>query len=361
MSKQIKKGSFLVFFIILNIVLSFVLEPARSASGFMWESYYEQEEIDMLFVGSSLCQGTFDPYIFDECMGVNSMNMGTPLQAVPQTVRALETALKDHDIKTVIFGMGFSTLKAEEVLEAELTFEKSRIRESGTIEGLEKGIRYLWSDEIKGDERSIVYFFPWLYNRGELSKDNIIENVNLKIRQMKEKYFNIPIEDNQIFHKGYQNHGGVVFNYDNVWETNTYRYYGSELNEEMMEAMEEMMQICSQHNVELIVVNTPHPFFDVVSCYEFYEQNQNDVKTLCDKYEVDYYDFSLAKPEIFEGKAEYYSDYEHLNLEGSQVFSRQLSDFLIRRENGENMDAYFYSVDEFLELYADWLEDWKAY
>lgn len=359
--KWLKKARFLIVFFCINMILSFLLEPARGASEIMWSSYYEQDALDTIFIGSSLCKGTFDPYIFDERLGVNSYNMGTPLQAVPQTVRALEVALKEHEIDTVIFGMGFSTLKYEGLTEAQLTFEKARARERGGLAGIAEDIRFLFSEEVRGNEKSIQYLFPWLYNREEISLDMIKRNVSLKIRQMKEKYFGIPIEDNQVFHKGYQNHGGMVVNYDNRWENNSYRYYDAALDAEMMKSLEEMIQICRQHEVDFMIINTPHPYFDVIACYESYEQNQHEVKTLCEKYGVDYYDFSLAKPEIFASKPEYYSDYEHLNLEGSQVFCQQLCDFLIRREKGEDMDAYFYSVDEFLDIHAEWLEDWKAY
>lgn len=298
-------------FLILNMLLSFLLEPARGASEIMWEGYYKEEELDTVFIGSSLCQGTFDPYVFNRRLGVKSYNMGTPLQAMPQTVKALETALKDHDIKTVIFGMGFSTLKLEALAEAELTFEKARTRKLGGIEGV------------------------------------------------KEKILNT--SESQIPTKGYQNHKGDVLNYDNRWELNTYRYYDARLNAEMMEEFERLMKICNQHEVDLIVVNTPHPYFDVIACYESYESNQDEVKALCEKYDADYYEFNLAKPEVFVTRPEYYSDYEHLNWEGSQAFCEQLCDFLIRRANGEKMEAYFYSVDEFLELHAEWLKDWQEY
>lgn len=359
--KGLKKIRFLIFFLVLNMMLSFLLEPARGASEIMWRNYYAEKELDMIFIGSSLCQGTFDPYIFDEQLGVKSYNMGTPLQAVPQTVRALETALEDHDIKTVVFGMGFSTLKYESLMEAELTFEKARTRQIGGVKGFMESVEYLFSKDVRSDEKSINYFFPWLYNRGEISKEMLMGNVSLKIRQLKEKYLGIPIEDHQIFHKGYQNHDGMVFNYDNMWELNTYRYYEPELNAEMMAAFEEMIQVCKQHEVDFMVINTPHPKFDLVACYESYDQNQNEVKALCDKYDVDYYDFSLAKPEVFASRAEYYSDYEHLNLEGSQAFSQQLSHFMARRASGEDMGQYFYSVEEYLELHSDLLEDWKNY
>lgn len=356
MSKRI---GFLVAFLGINMLLSLFLEPANGASEAMWKGYYAEENLDMIFVGSSLCQGAFAPYIFDERLGVNSYNMGTPLQAVPQSVRAIEVALENHDIKTVIYGVGFSTIKYEGMMEAELTFEKARTREKGGIEGVVKSAQYLLSEEIRIDEKSINYLFPWLYNREDLSLSGITRNVNLKIAKVKERYAQEATAGNS--KKGFVNYPGVVFNYDNVWETNSDRYYGNDLNAEMMKSLEDMMILCNDNGVELIIINTPHPFFDVVACYEYYEQNQNEVIALCEQYGVDYYDFSLAKPEIFDVKSEYYSDYEHLNLEGAEAFSEQLCEFLLRRECEENMDAYFYSVDEFLDIYATWLDDWKTY
>ena len=41
------------------------------------------------------------------------------------------------------------------------------------------------------------------------------------------------------------------------------------------------------------------------------------LKALFAEYDVDYYDFNLAKPEVFETKEDYYIDYEHLNEKGS--------------------------------------------
>ena len=46
------------------------------------------------------------------------------------------------------------------------------------------------------------------------------------------------------------------------------------------------------------------------------------------KSELEYYDFSLVKPELFEKKNYYFADFEHLNYEGSQKFSEMLCEFL---------------------------------
>jgi len=359
--KWIKKMQYLLVFLMINIFLSFLLEPARGASEMMWGGYYAQEELDTIFVGSSLCQGSFDPEIFDEYLGVKSYNMGTPSQALPQTLKALEVAIDDHEIKTVIFGMGFSSLKLDALEEAELTFERARAQQKGGLEGVKIALNYLYSGEVRDDENSINYFFPWLYNRDEISLEMISYNVSEKCKDIK-NFFAGNKEDKEISaFKGYQSPGTDIVNYDNRWDLNTYRYYKPELEPEMVEDFEEMLALCQEKGVDMIVVNTPHPYYDVIACYEFYEENKREVEALCEKYGADYYDFNLAMAEVFVTKPEYYRDYEHLNEEGAQAFCRSMCELMIRRENGEILDDAFYSVDEFLKVHALWFDEWKNY
>lgn len=359
--KKIQPFAYLVMLLVMNMFLSFVLEPARGSSELMWKQYYKEDKIDTIFIGSSLCLTSFDPYIFDERLGVNSFNMGTPLQAMPQTVRSLEVAIADHDIKTVIFGMGFSTLKYEAVEEAELTYEKARAREKGGIQGLVEGLKYIYSDDIRTDEKSINYFFPWLYNRVELSPSAIINNVKIKIEQMKERQAGIANRADLTFHKGYQNETQHVVDYNYKWDGVSDRFYSDDFDAEMMEEFEKIIRICKENGIDLIVVNTPHPSYDVISCYEYYNRNEDEFLALCDAHGIDYYDFSLAKPEVYEPKDEYYADHEHMNQIGSQIFSQKVCDLLLRRAQDENMDGYFYDAQEFIKMNSDMVTEWDNY
>ena len=111
--------------------------------------------------------------------------------------------------------------------------------------------------------------------------------------------------------------------------------------------------------MDLIVINTPHPAYDVVSCYDTYKMNYEQVKELCLKYETDYYDFSLAKPELFQAEEDFFYDFEHLNYKGAQEFDNAVCNLLKKREAGLNLESEFYSVEEFLELHTALLEEWK--
>lgn len=359
--KQIKGLSYLGVFLLLNACLCFLLEPARGASELMWRQYYKEKEIDTLFIGSSLCQTSFDPYIFDEEMGVQSFNMGTPLQAMPQTVRALKTAIADHELKTVIFGMGFSTLKYEPVEEAELTFEKARAKEKGGIKGIWESMKYIFSKDVRTGENSINYLFPWLYNREDFSPSTMKRNASLKLAAIRERFSGKKAERNQPYHKGYVNETHHTVDYAYKWDGCSYRFYDREFDTDMLKEFEKMITLCKQNDIDLIVVNTPHPTFDVISCYEFYAENENEFQKLCEKHGIDYYDFSLAKSTVYQAKPEEFADHEHLNQEGAESFSKQLSAFLLRREKGENLKQHFYNAKEFLAMHEELIEEWEAY
>ena len=67
----------------------------------------------------------------------------------------------------------------------------------------------------------------------------------------------------------------------------------------------------------------------------------------------------MAKPEIFEAEPEYFYDFEHLNEDGTKVFSESLCRFLERRTAGEELQNGFYTVEEYFMLHEELLEEWK--
>lgn len=350
-----------VVLLIINMVLSIMIEPAASASGRMWAGFYAENELDTIFVGSSVTQQTFIPDTFSEKMGRKSYNMGTPLQAIPQSMCAIEEAVETHDIKTVILGMGFASLKYESYPEAELTFESARARQKGGMQGIVEMLSYMYSDDVRGTMDSINFMFPWLYNREDYSLSTIKHNVTAKWNDLIEKKQSGDVDKTGGLSKGYRNDDVSVFNYENRWIQNSSDIYGSEFDANMIEALQALMVFCNEKDIELIIINTPRPSFDIVACSEFYEQNQCSILEYCKMYDVDYYDFGLAKPEIFENKLEYFCDFEHLNRQGAEIFCQKLCEFLQRRAAGENMNQYFYSVSEFYEIHVDEFNDWKEF
>ena len=106
--------------------------------------------------------------------------------------------------------------------------------------------------------------------------------------------------------------------------------------------------MCEENGVELIVINTPRPTFDVLSYGEEYYTKYVQLKTFLNECGAEYYDFNLIKPEIYESQPDYYYNFEQLNKKGVDVFCRSLANFERIRWQGTDMEDYFYDWDEYL-------------
>jgi len=356
---MIKPFGFFALLCVCNMMGSFLLEYANGPSATMWQQYYAEEEIDVIFVGASVCSASFDPEVFDERLGMKTFNMGTPAQNTEQSVRALKVALEEHDVKTVLYGMGHFALQQSSSEEAELTFVKALSREQGGMKGVKTSLEYLFSENVRDKEKSVKYFFPWVYNGVDYSLDAIIENVKTKLDTKLEEFDpNTQESRNWRLEKGYRPFTGLV-DYSSAWVANSYEYYYQFFDYESTYHFEQLLKLCNEEGVNLIVINTPHPAYDLISCYNTYGRNYKEIKTLCEKYGVDYYDFSLAKPELFQAEEDYFYDFEHLNYKGARAFSDAVCELLERRDNDENLDESFYIPKEFMKLHPELVEEWK--
>ena len=116
---------------------------------------------------------------------------------------------------------------------------------------------------------------------------------------------------------------------------------------DLSEGFAKLYVVCKENKVDVIVVNTPHPKFDIYACREVYAKNSEVVIDLCRKHGVSYYDFSLAKSELFDGKKQYFYDFEHLNQEGSKAFSNAMAELLIMRKQGKPVEELFWDAKEY--------------
>lgn len=355
-SKYIKPLGFPVFLIIVNMILCFLLEPANGASGEMWSAYEQETEIDTLFVGSSVSSATFDPLIINDESGIQAFNLGTPSQSIRQTFYAVKKVVLEHDIKLIVFGMDFFSLQENVSRKATLTFENKKAKsENWMIDG----IRYICSEEVRGTEDSINYLFPWVYNSVNISGEAVVNNIKQKIQPISETFMadSLTRRDWKL-QKGYRPYTGIDFSQDR-WLVNSYYTYPQVFSEDSVEIFKQFMAFCIGEEINLVVVNVPNPVYDVISCVDTYAENDKKVRALCSEYGVEYFDFSLVKPELFELKPEFFYNFEHLNYRGSQEFSKMFGKFMKEWETKGDMTEYFYGVDEFYELHDDMVQEWK--
>ena len=350
MKQKIVKGTvFLIILIIINDILSFVLIPIGGASEVMWNDYYEAEDLDTLYVGSSVCLRSFNPYILDEELGTNSFNMGTPAQPIDLTYLAIETAIEVHDIKRIYFGFGYFTLTLTSSPQAEAAFLQARNQHVPLGDRMRANIGYMFDENNVGTSRSVNFVFPWIYNHVELHGREIINNVVGKLtgRTAADEMM-VNDELRNYVGRGFGYYKGVM-DYETADEMNSKMFYYGEFIDDALGMLDKICRLCEENGVELIVINTPRPTFDTISYGEEYYTRYEVLKKFLNERGAEYYDFNLANSEMFESKPQYYYNFEHLNKEGADAFSRSLAKFERLREQNEDVEQYFYDWNEYVD------------
>ena len=344
MKKFVKCILFFVVFCGLNSVMSFLFVPAEGASRKMWEHYQKMESLDMVYVGSSVCQSTFNPVIIDEIMGTNSYNMGTPSQPIDLSYVAAETAIKEHQIKRVVLGFGYFALTTLNSQQAEAAFIQAKNQQGTFAEAVFLCADYIYQN--MGKSISINFFFPWVNNHVKLNLGLIVENVN-------KKTIDCASADNSNSVNEYESRGMLpytdVINYNEIGNNNSWDWYQPEFSVDAVGKMRELCELCQKEGVELIVVNTPRPTFDIATYEGDYYAQYLWLKKFFDGYGVAYYDFNFAKPEIFVSQPAYYYNFEHLNVIGADAFSKSFAKFLLEKEQGRVVEDLFYNWEEYLD------------
>ncbi|MBQ8279957.1 MAG: SGNH/GDSL hydrolase family protein [Roseburia sp.] len=350
MKKKIIKGvAFVAILFVINSILSFALIPANGASEVMWNDYYEMEDLDTIYIGSSVCLRSFNPYILDEMLGTNSFNMGTPSQPIDLTYLALQTALNEHDIERVYFGFGYFNLTMPNSQQSEAAFLQARNQHVGVLERVKENLSYMLKKENIGESVSVNFMFPWVYNHVQLQVGSIMQNVQAKLAgSSSENLAMVNDEMRNYVGRGFGYYKGVL-DYNNIGNDNSRTHYYGEFRPDLLEKLDAICALCEEKGVELVVINTPRPTFDVISYGEEYYDTYLWLEEYLTERGAVYYDFNFAKPEVFADKPEYYFNFEHLNQEGADAFSKAFAGFeKLRREQKAGKEL-FYDWTEYVE------------
>lgn len=346
--KRIKKLIiFLGLIAVINFILGFVLQPSlgTTPSEIMWRDLKKEKVIDTVFIGSSVCQRTFDPYLLDNDLDIKSFNMGTPAQSLQETYVGLKEIIRNQKLKRVILGIGHFSLVQEKNVGSEIKFINSK--EKTFRKRIIENIKYSFSKEHIKNIESINFLFPWIYNNCGFNPKNIIKNLKIKLNIIQEE--KVEIEGYPVYiGKGF-GISEITHDYNKVGDKISGKIYPKEVFSYNFEALKKIIRLCKENGVDIIVINSPHTIYDILSYGDEYFLTMEDLKNLFKNLEVSYYDFNLIKPNIFENREDYFYDHEHLNRKGSTEFSKSFAKFMKLREKGEDMEKYFYTPEEYLE------------
>lgn len=339
---------FVIIFIMINYAFTFAFVPKGNHTRMtMREMYSQKENIDVAFVGASLSERDINPYIMDKELGVKTFDYAFPSQMFVGTYYSLKELFDYQKPKLVVLTAEQTnfTTKGEKPLVYISTapYMKSFFNE----------VQYYFASSAQ-DGSYLDRMFPWRGYHVD-SAQNLMKNIYGKLDPT---YINYPqngqVEALENSKSGYIGKGAVkvnpsdskgTINYDNVKGSHDNRNI-SDIQETDVEYLKKISDLCKANNSKLILLTPPAPVYQVLRVKNYFDFD-NEIAKIAKNLNIEYYDYNLIKPELFNSKEDYFSDGEHLNSNGAEAFSESLANFLKLRQKGEDMNKYFYKPEEY--------------
>lgn len=293
--------------------------------------YYEQDQVDVLFMGASHCYRGFNPEVADDLTGLNTFNLGSASQPIEVTYLLMQDAVKRYDVKHIYVDLSYNIAKKK---------------------GLNMNSVYLITDYMKPSFAKTAFLMKY-------SDDDTYVNSFLLARRNSQEFFDIGhISD--VFSKkrsreyrefsyianggGWYGGKGYVGNNEEIQDGTFMDSYKGEafslaIPEKWNVTIKNMMELCEKNNVELTFISTPISAYRLLA-YGDYDAYIDYVTDITDEYGIEYIDFNLLREEYWEDTSRCFMDYSHLNEEGSKRFTRILMQYM---QGGYTKEELLYS------------------
>ena len=331
----LKVIAFLAVFWALSALVAFLLRDDSGSYGrVLLHELYEQENIDILYCGSSHVSHGIVADIADEMTGKTNFSTGTAAQSIQGTYAILKQAVKRYDIKTVFLEMEFA-ISTQTPPSRRDGFKSDYLVANG-IKDPQIKLELLTS--ISTPKYYLNHFLP-------IGKDKYL-TLNPKSLAYRAKsfvngdYFRYEYESDDDEYAG----RGCLLDY-RVVKNGTFSETAHEspinlsaVSEEYLATVDKIIALCKEKGVELIFYSMP--------CTDFYlgEKGNYDeyhalIRDFLASRGFDFYDFNLAKESYMRFEDEDFRDDNHFNAQGCKKWTRLFWEFFL---NGKPKEEFFY-------------------
>ncbi|MBP3476273.1 MAG: hypothetical protein J6K48_08170 [Lachnospiraceae bacterium] len=305
----------------------------------MHELYGQDENIDILFLGSSHCYRALNPEITDSIFEENTFNGGTSAQCLDGSYAILVEADKKNDLKTVYLEMYYGVQGNEYKKRTEMT---STYAISDYMRPSVNKFCYLINASDK--EYWMNGFMPAVRNRNQLMEKGYLKDILMKKSQASYKNYEYPAKNNERYQgKGY------VARYFSI-ENNGFSHEGGwtgiseqKFTNDDIKSIKNIIDYCEKHQIELVLFVSPMPDYLLTGTGN-YDNYINQVEKIADEHGIKYYDFNLLKEQYFPNQSTYFADTDHLNVYGAKKFSELFAMFFTGKLSKEEM--FYASYEE---------------
>lgn len=323
-------------------LLEYILvDDTQSEVRVVMHEFYQQENIDTLFIGSSLVYCGYDPRILDEVWGENTYIAGTPIQKIDGSYYLLKEALKKNDIKTVYVDT-YNRHYIDEPEERtkghmELVYYITDYMKDGWN-------RYEFLINASGSEHYINSFFvPSRYGNYLLDLERMERIIKVKRRDEYSEYI---LPDR--FYKGAMFAQGQLGNPNLIAKVDEANYGPIEeqaISNYSLQCLDKMVELCKKEGIRLVLLATPvpHLYIDSVTDYDNYH---NYMKEYAKQNNIEFYNFNLCKIDYLNFEKTDFLDMQHLSGVGNEKYSKFFADFMINYSEEEKKNCFYRSVEE---------------
>jgi len=316
----------IVFLVIERMVSMFLEPPQRFYSDYdpriSWDDFYHSKRnVDIIFLGSSHCNRSFDPEYFDNELGLYSFNLGSSCQSPTQSYYVLQEAIRYNNPKFIVMEVYWVMFEQDTNFNAACyIFDNIRFSPNK--------LSMLYND-FSPDQYLKAMFYSIRYHDNykntELIKENLYDRI-LKKNPVENKFISNP----EI--QFYKNKGFVanttVASTDSLRKTNFYlSYKSSKWSNKQIVYFNKIIQLCKKNDMEIIFVTTPLPPTSL-SMIENYNSIHKAFQEIADYNQINYIDYNVINNELKIFNDQHFMDEQHLNLEGVMVLNKNFAQAL---------------------------------
>lgn len=332
MKKFIKIIVFILGLVAINYGISYLVTDNSGSytRAAFHELYNSDENIDVVFAGSSHCYRSVDPQIIDKETGFNSFNIGSSSQKIDGCYYFLNECFKTNQIKKVYLELNPWVL-ANGQKKQELT--STYILTDYMKPSLDK-LKFLldvtteedWINNLFLSRRNFHNIYDPGYIAGTVNHKNTEEYKNFA-----------PLKFSNEVYKG----KGFVSSFDAIPEKGAYvKYYNDAKTDKYtdysLDYLNKIVELCKNQNTELVLWTAP--ITDALA-ESYGKYNTSDTSGRYDdaityfanyakKNELQYFNFNLAKETFLQFSDSDFKDKNHLNGVGAEKLSYKFAEII---------------------------------
>ncbi len=323
----LKLTIFLIIFKIIDVSVGGILHyytyfSKPNMHELMWNDFYAYEDnsVDVMFLGSSHARFAFDTDYFDKALEAKTFNLSSSGQTPVVGYYALKEALKHQKPKVLVYEAYWRLFgTSDNVTPAYFVFDY--------IKGFDTKAEMLVNLSIEKNFSSLLFeslFKTYKYREGLAPAVKNVLGGNFR-NDAVNVTSNIAYTDFTYHKNGYFGSEKVATQ-NKLFVTNPFKKAGQgfDWNDKQLEYMKKTIDLCKAQNIKVLMVTAPMPI-PTMNFLKDYDKSYTDLNTIAKDMNVKYIDYNMLNRKTHMFTNDMFYDSNHLNEKGTRELDRDLS------------------------------------